>query len=171
LRHRFSKRGRYMVAVGSLAQKGGPGHNYQLRITLLESNARQEQDNWTRLYHAHDTPLLNWQERGFTREIHPGRRQQLRARAAGDPIGNPGEVLAGEDPNKPGQSNVGPGGKGRPLVRYPSLVESEPDENPDLALAIRYSSGNKQSGFFWGKHHGSSVLWLSPDFTGKAHLS
>lgn len=136
LRHRFSKRGRYMVAVGSLAQKGGPGHNYQLRITLLESNARQEQDNWTRLYHAHDTPLLNWQERGFTREIHPGRRQQLRARAAGDPIGNPGEVLAGEDPNKPGQSNVGPGGKGRPLVRYPSLVESEPDENPDLALAI-----------------------------------
>ena len=136
LRYRFGKGGRYMVAVGSLAQKGGPGHNYQLRISPVGSSPRQGQNHWTRLRPAHDAPLLNWLERGFGREIHPGRRQQLRARAAAVPEGNPDAVSAGEDTRKPDPSNSGSGGQNRPLAEYPSLAETEPDETPDLASAI-----------------------------------
>ena len=136
LRHRFSKPGRYLAAVGSLAQKGGPGHNYQLRITPVGSSTRQGQDRWTRYRPAHDTPLLDWRERGFGREIHPGRRRQLRVRGAGNPEGNDGAAPAEEDPKKPGRSNAGSGGQGSPPSGYPSLVESEPDETPDLASAI-----------------------------------
>ena len=132
LRHRFGKPGRYLVAVGSLAQKGGPGHNYQLRIAPVDSSMRQGQDRWTRYRAANDVSLVDWRERGFGREIHPSRRQQLRARA-GDPDGNGGDDPAGENANKPGRSDAGPGG---PLAGYPSLVESEPDETPASASAI-----------------------------------
>lgn len=136
LRHRFGKSGRYLVAVGSLAQKGGPGHNYQLRIATVGSSARQGQDHWARLGPAHDAPLLDWRERGFGREIHPGRRQQLRARAATGPDGNPDAVPAGENTRKPGPPSSGSGGRNQPLAEYPSLVESEPDETPELASSI-----------------------------------
>lgn len=136
LRHRFGKRGRYLVTVGSLAQKGGPGHNYRLRITPVGSNPRQGQDRWTGYRPAHDAPLLHWRERGFGREIHPGRRQQLRARAAESPDGIAGAALSGEGTEKPGRSDAGPGDQDPPVAAYPSLVESEPDETPDLASAI-----------------------------------
>ena len=136
LRHRFGNGGRYLVAVGSLAQKGGPGHNYQLRIAPVGSSARQGEDHWTRIGPARDAPLLHWRERGFGREIHPGRRQQLRVRGAAVPEGNPDAVPAGEDTQKPGPSDSGSGGQNRPLAAYPSLVESEPDEIPELASAI-----------------------------------
>lgn len=136
LRHRFSKPGRYLVAVGSLAQKGGPGHNYQLRIAPVESIDRQGEDHWTRFGPAHDALLLDWRERGFGREIHPVRRQQLRARGAAGPDGNPDAVPSGEDARKPGPSTSGSGGQNRPLDEYPSLVESEPDETPELASSI-----------------------------------
>ena len=136
LRHRFGNGGRYLVAVGSLAQKGGPGHNYQLRIAPVGSSARQGEDHWTRIGPARDAPLLHWRERGFGREIHPGRRQQLRVRGAAVPDGNPDAVPAGEDTQKPGPSDSGSGGQNRPLAAYPSLVESEPDEIPELASAI-----------------------------------
>ncbi len=136
LRHRFVKPGRYLVAVGSLAQKGGPGHNYQLRIAPVGSSDRQGEDRWTRIDPAHDAPLLDWRERGFGREIHPGRRQQLRVRGAAVPDGDPDAVPAGEDTRKPGPSDSGSGGRNRPLAAYPSLVESEPDETPELASSI-----------------------------------
>ena len=131
LRHRFGNPGRYLVAVGSLAQKGGPGHNYQLRISTVSSSMRQGQDRWTRYLPAHDVSLLDWRERGFGREIHAGRRQQIRARAD-TPDGN-GAGPPREGAKKPGRSDSGPG---RPLAGYPSLAESEPDETPDLASAI-----------------------------------
>ena len=136
LRHRFNKPGRYLVAVGSLAQKGGPGHNYQLRIAPAGPSARQGQNHWTRYRPAHDALLADWRERGFGRELHPGRRQQLRARGAGNPDGNAGAAPAEEDPEKPGRSNAGSGGQGSLPPGYPSLVESEPDETPELASAI-----------------------------------
>ena len=136
LRHRFGKPGRYLVAVGSLAQKGGPGHNYQLRIAPAGSSARQGQNHWTRYRPAHDALLVDWRERGFGREIYPVRRQQLRARGAGNPDGNAGAAPAEEDSEKPGRSNAGSGGQGSPPSGYPSLVESEPDETPELASAI-----------------------------------
>lgn len=135
LRHRFGKPGRYLVAVGSLAQKGGPGHNYHLRITPNGSSARQGQDHWNRYRPAHDALLLDWRERGFGREIRSSRRQQIRARAD-NPDGKAGAAPAGEGAKKPGRSDAGPGGQGGPLAGYPSLVESEPDETPDLASAI-----------------------------------
>ena len=131
LRHRFGKPGRYLVAVGSLAQKGGPGHNYQLRIAPVGSSMRQGQERWTRYRAAHDVSLLDWRERGFGREIHPDRRQQIRARAD-NPDGN-GAAPPREGARKPGRSDSGPGG---PLAGYPSLAESEPDETPDSATAI-----------------------------------
>lgn len=136
LRHRFSKPGRYMVAVGSLAQKGGPGHNYQLRITPLGSKSQQGQDHWTHYRPAHDAPLLDWRERGFGREIHPERQQQLLARAADNPDGNAGAAPSGEGTKKPGRSDAGSGGQNPPHAGYPSLMESEPDETPELASAI-----------------------------------
>ncbi len=136
LRHRFGKPGRYLVAVGSLAQKGGPGHNYQLRIAPVGSSPRQGQDHWTRYRPAHDAPLLDWRERGFGREIHPGRRQQLRSRAFAEPDGNPATTPVGEGTDQPDRSSAGPGDQTAPLARYPSLVESEPDETPDSASAI-----------------------------------
>ncbi len=132
LRHRFGKPGRYVVAVGSLAQKGGPGHNYQLRIAAVGSSMREGQDRWTRYRAAHDVSLLDWRERGFGREIHPRRRQQLRARADHSD-GNGAAAPAGEGAGKPGRSDADPGG---PLAGYPSLVESEPDETPASASAI-----------------------------------
>ena len=133
LRHRFGKPGRTLVAVGSLAQKGGPGHNYQLRISTVGSSMRKGQDRWTRYRAAHDVSLVDWRERGFGREIHPSRRQQIRARAD-NPEGNSGAAQADEGAKKPGQS--GAGGQRLPLAGYPSLVESEPDETPDSASAI-----------------------------------
>lgn len=136
LRHRFGKPGRYLVAVGSLAQKGGPGHNYQLRIAPVGASPRQGQDHWTRFRPARDAPLLDWRERGFGREIHPERRQQLRVRGAAVPDRNPDAVPAGEDTRKPGPSDSGSGGRNRPLAAYPSLVESEPDETPGLASSV-----------------------------------
>lgn len=136
LRHRFNKPGRTLVAVGSLAQKGGPGHNYQLRITPVGSSARRGQDTWTGYRPARDTPLLDWRERGFGREIHPGRWQQLRTRGLGDTGHNAGAAPAGEGAKEPARSDVGPGGQGRPLVEFPSLAESEPDETPESASAI-----------------------------------
>lgn len=136
LLHRFSKPGRYLAAVGSLAQKGGPGHNYQLRIAPVGSSAPQGQDRWTRYRAAHDAPLLDWLERGFGREIQSSRRQQLRARGAGSPEGNSAATPSGEDRKKPGRSGAGPGGQGGSLAGYPSLVESEPDETPESAAAI-----------------------------------
>ncbi len=136
LRHRFSNPGRYLVAVGSLAQKGGPGHNYQLRIAPVESRARQGEDHWTRYRPAHDAPLLDWRERSFGREIHPGRRQQLRARAAGSPDGNAGVAPLGEGAKRPGRSDAGPGSQGSPVAEYPSFAESEPDETPESASSI-----------------------------------
>ncbi len=136
LRHRFSKPGRYLVAVGSLAQKGGPGHNYQLRIAPVGSSSRHGQEHWTRYRPAHAAPLVDWQERGFGREIHPGRRQQLRSRAFAEPDGNPATTPVGEGTDQPDRSSAGPGDQTAPLARYPSLVESEPDETPDSASAI-----------------------------------
>ena len=136
LRHRFNEPGRYLVAVGSLAQKGGPGHNYQLRITPVGASMRQGQDRWTRYRAARDVSLLDWLERGFGREINPIRRQQLLARGLGDTDHNAGAAPAGEGAKEPAQSDVGRGGQGRPLVEYPSLVESEPDETPESASAI-----------------------------------
>lgn len=136
LLHRFSKPGRYLAAVGSLAQKGGPGHNYQLRIAPVGSSAPQGQDRWTRYRAAHDAPLLDWLERGFGREIQSRRRQQLRARGAGSPGANPAPTPPGEDRKEPGGSHAGPGGQGGSLAGYPSLVESEPDETPESAAAI-----------------------------------
>ncbi len=136
LRHRFGKPGRYLVAVGSLAQKGGPGHNYQLRITTGGSSIRQGQDRWTRYRAAHDVSLLDWRERGFGREIHPGRRQQLLARGAGNLAGNSGVAQADEGAKMPGRSSAGASGQRLPLAGYPSLVESEPDETPESASVI-----------------------------------
>ena len=136
LRHRFGKPGRYLVAVGSLAQKGGPGHNYQLRIAPVGSSMRQGQDRWTHYRAANDVSLVDWRERGFGREIHPIRRQQLRTRGLGDTDHNAGAAAAGEGAKEPARSDVGPGGQGRPLVEYPSLVESEPDETPESASVI-----------------------------------
>jgi len=135
LRHRFGKPGRYLVAVGSLAQKGGPGHNYQLRIAPVGSSMRQGQDRWTRYRAAHDASLVDWRERGFGREIHPSRRQQLRARA-GNPGGNAATPPAEEEAKKPVRSDDGPDGQGGPSAEYPSFVESEPDETPELASAV-----------------------------------
>lgn len=135
LRHRFGHPGRYLVAVGSLAQKGGPGHNYQLRISTVGSSSRQGQDRWTHYRPAHDVPLIDWRERGFGREIRPSRRQQLRARG-GNPAGNAGSAPSGERTKKPGRSNAGPGGPDGPLAGYPAFVESEPDETPESASAI-----------------------------------
>ena len=136
LRHRFGKPGRYLVAVGSLAQKGGPGHNYQLRIAPVDSSAREGHGRWTRYRPAHEVPLLDWGERGFGREIHSSRRQQLQTRGAGSPEGNPAATPSGEHAKKPGRSDAGPGGRSQPLAGYPSFVDSEPDETPDLASAI-----------------------------------
>ncbi|MXZ35289.1 MAG: hypothetical protein F4Z21_08605, partial [Acidobacteria bacterium] len=136
LRHRFGKPGRYLAAVGSLAQKGGPGHNYQLRIAPVGSSVRKGQDRWTRYRAAHDTPLLDWRERGFGREIQSSRRQQLHARGAGSPDANPATTRLGGDRKEPGSSRAGPGGQGGSLAGYPSLVESEPDEIPESAAAV-----------------------------------
>lgn len=136
LRHRFGKPGRYLAAVGSLAQKGGPGHNYQLRIAPVGSSVRKGQDRWTRYRAAHDTPILDWRERGFGREIQSSRRQQLHARGAGSPGANPAATPPGEDRKEPGSSRAGPGGQGGSLAGYPSLVESEPDETPESAAAV-----------------------------------
>lgn len=136
LRHRFGKPGRYLVAVGSLAQKGGPGHNYQLRIAPVGSSVPQGQDRWTRYRAAHDAPPLDWLERGFGREIQSSRRQQLRARGAGSPDANPAATPSGEDRKESGGSDAGAGGQGGSLAGYPSLVESEPDETPRSAAAI-----------------------------------
>ena len=136
LRHRFSKPGRYLAAVGSLSQKGGPGHNYQLRITPVGPSSRHGQEHWTRYRPAHDSPLIDWRERGFGREIHPRRRQQLRARAGASLDGKAGATPLEEGTDKSGRSDAGPGGQSPPLAGYPSFVESEPDETPNLASAI-----------------------------------
>lgn len=136
LRHRFSNPGRYLVAVGSLAQKGGPGHNYQLRISPVGSSTGQGRDHWTRYRPARDTPLLDWRERGFGREIHPSRLQQLRARGAGSPGGNPTAAPSGEDTKEPAGSDAVAGGQSQPLAGYPSFVESEPDEIPESAATV-----------------------------------
>ena len=136
LRHRFGKPGRYLVAVGSLAQKGGPGHNYQLRIAPVGPSPRQGQDHWTRYRPAHDALLLDWRERGFGREIRSSRLQQLRARGGGHSDHNAVAASPGEGAKEPRRSDAGPGDQSQPPAGYPSFVEPEPDETPESASAI-----------------------------------
>ncbi len=136
LRHRFSKEGRYLVAVGSLSQKGGPGHTYQLRITPVGSKHREPQGGWTHFEPAHAARFPDWEERGFTRQIHSKRRQQLWSRAAPGSPGSPEAAQSGKESGKPSRSHTTPGLKGPPFAEFPSIVETEPDEIVELASAI-----------------------------------
>ncbi len=136
LRHRFSKEGRYLVAVGSLSQKGGDGHTYQLRITPVTSKLQKPQGGWTYFKPAHAARFHDWQERGFTREIHSDRWQQLWSRAAGRPSGSPETAQSGKESGQPGRSPANPGFQGPSLAGFPVVFEKEPDEIVELAAAI-----------------------------------
>ena len=143
LRHRFGKPGRYLVAVGSLAQKGGPGHNYQLRIAPVGSSDRQGEDRWTRIDPAHDAPLLDWRERGFGREIHPGRRQQLRVRGAAVPDGNPDAVPRERTPGSRAHPIPVPAVGIDPWPRIPPWWSPNPTKPPSWLRPSLFPSFSK----------------------------
>lgn len=87
LRYRFRNAGRYLVVLGSLSQKGGPGHGYQLRIAPVDGHSSRGETAPTDLKPAHPTPLPPWRERIFTRTLNQDRYRQLSARTltpAGD---------------------------------------------------------------------------------------
>ena len=85
LRHTFTESGCYLVAVKSFVGRGGPGHDYQLKISRCTTGCSGSFGR-----RAHPRPG-DWQERdsttlrqigSFRRKISDRRMQELRARSA-----------------------------------------------------------------------------------------
>jgi len=93
LSHRFSKKGRYLISVGSFLGRGGPDYSYQLRIVSNSQPSDYRSTRWTAGEPAHPDPG-DWLERdsatlrqtgSFTRRLEENRLQRLWFRTARPP--------------------------------------------------------------------------------------
>ena len=128
LTHRFSKKGRYLVQVGSRFSVGGPDILYQLRVspegkTTLAQKKSADPD---------------WQERVFTRKIVPDWLQVLRSRTVPVPVGesDTGKEVASDQEAGVARSTEEPE-KHSSLPATPAVVpEEEPNETTLQALEV-----------------------------------
>ena len=93
LSHRFNKKGRYLISVGSFLGRGGPDYSYQLRIVSSSQPSDYRSTRWTAGEPAHPDPG-DWLERdsatlrqtgSFTRRLEENRLQRLWFRTARPP--------------------------------------------------------------------------------------
>ena len=93
LSHRFNKKGRYLISVGSFLGRGGPDYSYQLRIVSNSQPSDYRSTRWTAGEPAHPDPG-DWLERdsatlrqtgSFTRRLEENRLQRLWFRTARPP--------------------------------------------------------------------------------------
>jgi hypothetical protein len=157
LSHRFSKKGRYLISVGSFLGRGGPDYSYQLRIVSSNQPSVFRSTRWTAGEPAHPDPG-DWLERdsatlrqigSFTRRLEANRLQDLWARTAGAPRksetrGEPGNRSGSDSPGgargKTVATSSAPASSEAALASFPvTLVprrESEPNDQPGQALQI-----------------------------------
>ncbi len=132
-RHRFSRAGRYLIALGSVYGKAEPGFIYQLRIVSAErSSAKGE---W-----PGSEGQAQWSERQYVRKLTPLRLQQLWSRTVKAPrnlprakvtqrsANQPEENAAKQDVSNPGSDN----GNSSPTVS----AEKEPNGERTQALTV-----------------------------------
>jgi hypothetical protein len=157
LSHRFSKKGRYLISMGSFLGRGGPDYSYQLRIVSSNQLSVHRSTRWTAGESAHPDPG-DWLERdsatlrqtgSFTRSLEGNRLQKLGFRTAGPPRKSEPSVDAS---NRSASSNPG-GVKGETAVTssVSSLSETatadfsatlmprretEPNDQPTQALQL-----------------------------------
>ena len=132
-RHRFSRTGRYRVAVGSVYGKSEPEFVYQLRIVPAGNGSGY--GGWP----GSEGPG-KWSERQYLRELTPGRLHQLWARTL-KPAGNAPRSEAGSGTEKGSRGSTGAQGPsdGSPDGTNPTLSvfeENEPNGSRDQALAV-----------------------------------
>ena len=157
LSHRFSKKGRYLISVGSFLGRGGPDYSYQLRIVSSNQSSVYRSTRWTAGESAHPDPG-DWLERdsatlrqigSFTRRLEANRLQELWSRTSAVPRKSEASV---DVSNRSASSNPG-GVKGETVVTssVPALSETvaadfsatvkprgeiEPNDQPSQALQI-----------------------------------
>jgi len=156
LSHRFSKKGRYLISMGSFLGRGGPDYSYQLRIVSSNQSSLYRGTRWTAGESAHPDPS-DWLERdsatlrqigSFTRRLGANRLQELCSRTAAVPRKSEANVDAS---NRSASSNPG-GVKGETVVTSVPAVsetaaadfsatvkprgETEPNDQPSEASQI-----------------------------------
>ncbi len=132
-RHRFSRGGRYLVAVGSVYGRGEPEFVYQLRI-VPAGNGEGYRD-W-----PGSVGPAKWSERQYLRQLPPDRLRQLWARTL-KPAGNAPRSEAGSGTEKGARGATGTQGPSDPSSDgiNPTLAvieENEPNGRRDQALAV-----------------------------------
>jgi hypothetical protein len=73
LRYKFPRRGRYLLQAASFSNKGGPEFSYQLRIASANQASLFDRLRGAQSQRVND----RWQERVFTRSLHPDRLELL----------------------------------------------------------------------------------------------
>ena len=157
LSHRFSKKGRYLISVGSFLGRGGLDYSYQLRIVSSNQPSVFRSTRWTAGEPAHPDPG-DWLERdsatlrqigSFTRRLEANRLQELWARTGGIPrmSKTKGEASHRGTPGNP----IGVSGEGETVanssvppeavaVDFPVTLaprsETEPNDQQSQALQI-----------------------------------
>ena len=132
-RHRFSRGGRYLVAVGSVYGKSEPEFVYQLRIVPAGNGSGY--GGW-----PESEGPGKWSERQYLRELTPGRLRQLWARtikpadsAPGSKAGSGNEKgLRGSTPTPGSRGPSSDGANSAPVV----FEENEPNGSRGRALTV-----------------------------------
>ncbi len=132
-RHRFSRGGRYLVAVGSVYGRAEPEFIYQLRIAPAGNGERYR--DWPGSVGA-----AKWSERQYLRQLPPDRLRQLWARTV-KPAGSAPRSKAGSGTEKGARGTTGTQGPSDPSSdgTNPTLAvfeENEPNGSRDQALAV-----------------------------------
>ena len=134
-RHRFSRAGRYLIAVGSVYGKAEPSFVYLLRIMSAERSSAYGE--WP----GSDGPA-KWSERRYLRILTPLRLQQLWSRTIKTPAKLPQPEVDGKSANRPeektGRHDASkPGsdsGSAPPMV----VTEREPNGRQERALKVSF---------------------------------
>lgn len=132
-RHRFSRGGRYLVAVGSVYGRAEPEFIYQLRIVPAGNGAGYR--DW-----PGSVGPAKWSERQYLRELTPLRLRQLWGRTV-KPAGDAPRSKAGPASDKHSREATGtavsPGPSSNGADPAPMVFEErEPNGTRDQALAV-----------------------------------
>ena len=128
LKHRFSKSGRYLIAVKAFDDRGGPEFVYQLRIAPAPLNEVVKRAKAWPLAHSRSTA---WMERRFDRDLSASRLQELSRRTVLVPPEEP-EVKGKGGSGVAGDAGDGPYA-GRAILEFDPLEAVSTyrlDQNP-----------------------------------------
>lgn len=132
LRHRFAESGRYLIAVKSYDDRGGPGFVYQLRI----SPAREEVASFHRAWPLAHPAAYKWLERRFDRHLSDIRLEQVSRRTV---------LVPPEEPAMEGKtgSSSADGSSEDVTARQPA-VAFDPEQPVSTYRAERNAEGRQE---------------------------